>query len=124
MDKEAFKKYIQSRKKLDSEYKNLANKDEEYNKYLETKKNINERTKQWYSDKIQNDDEFKEKRKQYNKKSYDTLKSKKTKTTSTKESNEHKITLINEPLIINRSNNENDEKITKSISMLDINGYF
>ena len=76
MNLDDFKKYIQSRKKLDSEFKQVPNLDEQYNNYLSEKKRVNERTKSWYKEKIEIDDDFKQKRKEYNKRSYQKLKSK------------------------------------------------
>lgn len=121
MDLEAFKKYVQSRKKLDSEFKIVPNLDTQYNKYLDDKKKINDRTKQWYSEKIQTDDEFKQKRKTYNKKSYDTLKSKKGSKKEDVKIEEPIIKMnINIPEPIINENIPEQKEQRKIISMLDL----
>jgi hypothetical protein len=124
MNIEDFKRYIQSRKKLDSEFKTVPNLDTQYNKYLDDKKKVNERTKQWYQEKIQIDEDFKQKRKEYNKKSYETLKTKKGIKTDVKQ-NEPIIKInmnVPEPKIIeNRIENEvKPQEQRKIISMFDV----
>ena len=80
MDKDQFKKYVQERRKLDAKYGNgngngNVNKlDIQYNEYLETKKEKNKKTNEWYNNKIATDPEFKEYKQLKNKETYNKLK--------------------------------------------------
>jgi hypothetical protein len=78
MDKEAFKKYISERIKLDKTYItpeiNADDLNKEYKNHLETKKKLNAKSRENYKKRITTDDEFIEKRKNYNKNTYEKLK--------------------------------------------------
>jgi hypothetical protein len=130
MNLDDFKKYIQSRKKLDSEFKQVPNLDEQYNNYLAEKKRVNERTKSWYKEKIEIDDDFKQKRKEYNKRSYQKLKSKQEPRQELKQ--EPNQELLNRGIIkmninipeptITEKELKNEHPTKKIMSMLDLYG--
>jgi hypothetical protein len=74
MNSETFRKYIESRRKLDKEFnKNLINidtLDKQYEKIKAKKEKHNEYMRSYHKDMMENDATFKAKRKEYNKKSF------------------------------------------------------
>jgi len=76
MNSETFRKYIESRRKLDKEFNkdliNIETLDKQYEKIKAKKEKHNEYMRSYHKDMMENDETFKAKRKEYNKKSFDT----------------------------------------------------
>jgi len=76
MNSETFRKYIESRRKLDKEFNkdliNIDTLDKQYEKIKVKKEKHNEYMRSYHKDMMENDETFKAKRKEYNKKSFDT----------------------------------------------------
>ena len=77
MDSETFRKYIESRRKLDKEFNkeliNIDALDKQYEKIKAKKEKHNEYMRSYHKDMMENDETFKAKRKEYNKKSFETF---------------------------------------------------
>jgi len=77
MNSETFKKYIESRRKLDKEFNkeliNIDALDKQYEKIKAKKEKHNEYMRSYHKDMMENDETFKAKRKEYNKKSFETF---------------------------------------------------
>jgi hypothetical protein len=77
MNSETFRKYIESRRKLDKEFNkdliNIETLDKQYEKIKAKKEKHNEYMRSYHKDMMENDETFKAKRKEYNKKSFDTF---------------------------------------------------
>jgi len=76
MDYQAFRKYIEERKKIEKELGDIKPLEEKYVKYKEVKDKSNSYARQWHKERMESDEEYKEKRKILNKQSYERLKSK------------------------------------------------
>ena len=76
MDKTEFQKYLATKQKLTKEFKNIDELEEKYNKVMKSKEKLNEYQKAYHHNMMENDPEYVEKRKTYNKKSYERYKEK------------------------------------------------
>ena len=94
MDLEKFKKYVMSRKKLEKEFDDEAFLDSKYNQLQESKKKYNGYHREYYKERVNNDEQFKLQRKEYNKKSYD-----KKKNIVEKQDTQQNIMQVAEPVV-------------------------
>jgi hypothetical protein len=123
MDILAFKKYIEERKKIEKDFGDIKPLEEKYLKYKEVKDKTNNYAREWHKTRMETDEEYKEKRKQYNKQSYERLKQKKEKVKSNDEdepiepikkqssrTNKKKVEKVEKEIIINIEENKKVEK--------------
>ena len=66
MNATEFKKYIESRKKLDTEFKNVKDLEKKYEKIKSAKEKYNQYHREYYKDMMDNNPSFKEKRREQN----------------------------------------------------------
>jgi hypothetical protein len=76
MDKLEFQKYLETKKKLTKEFKNIDELEKKYNKVKESKEKLNQYQKAYHKEMMQNDPAYVEKRKEFNRKSYEKYKEK------------------------------------------------
>jgi hypothetical protein len=76
MDKSEFKRFLETKKKLTKEFKNVDELEEKYKKVMQTKTKLNEYQKTYHKDMMENDANYVAKRKEYNKQSYQRYKEK------------------------------------------------
>ena len=71
-----FQKYLETKKKLTKEFKNIDELEEKYKKVKESKEKLNQYQKAYHKEMMQNDPAYVEKRKEFNRKSYEKYKKK------------------------------------------------
>jgi hypothetical protein len=127
MDLEKFKKYVDSRKKLNKEFDDVDILEQKYNNLVESKKKYNEYQRNYYKERINGDEEFKQLRKEYNKKSYQ--KQKQSKDVEDEDEDEQepeeKVTVLIKPIkkeknSSNSSNTKIDNNIEKNENLIPI----
>lgn len=70
MNKEEFQRYLETKKQLTKEFKNIDALEEKYKVVKATKDKLNEYHKSYHKDMMDNDPDYVNKRKEFNKKSY------------------------------------------------------